>query len=71
MIPSNIANYYSGIQASLAVTNGVVTGTGLVLAFQLKEDRYDAQYPFIKEHLYKRMANHLINYHYNIMEHLH
>ena len=48
---ANIANYYSGIQSSLAVTNGVVTGTGLVLAFQLKEDRYDAQYP-----LYKRAA---------------
>ena len=51
---ANIANYYSGIQSSLAVTNGVVSGTGLVLAFQLKDDRYDAQY--------KRMENHLINY---------
>ena len=45
---ANIANYYSSLQSSLAVTNGVVTGTGLVLAFQLKEDRYDAQYPLYK-----------------------
>ena len=27
---ANIANYYSGIQSSLAVTNGAVAGTGLV-----------------------------------------
>jgi len=45
---ANIANYYSGLQSSLAVTNGVVSGSGLVLAFNLKEDRYDAQYPLYK-----------------------
>ena len=42
---ANVANYYSGLQSSLAVTDGVVTvvsGTELVLAFQLKEDSYDA-----------------------------
>ena len=45
---ASIANYYSGLQSSLAVTNGVVSGSGLVLAFNLKEDKFDAQYPLYK-----------------------
>ena len=43
-----IANYYSGLQSSLAVSNGVVTGSGLVLAFNLKEDKYHAKFPLVK-----------------------
>jgi hypothetical protein len=42
---ANIANFYSGLQSSLAVVNGVVSGAGLVLAFNLKEDKFDVQYP--------------------------
>ncbi len=49
---ASIANYYSGLQSSLAVTNGVVTGFGLVLAFNFEEDRFDVQLP-----LYKKAPN--------------
>jgi hypothetical protein len=45
---ANIANYYSGLQSSLAVTNGVVSGSGLILAFNLKENRFDTNYPLVK-----------------------
>jgi hypothetical protein len=45
---ANIANFYSGLQSSLAVVNGVVSGAGLVLAFNLKEDKFDVQYPLYK-----------------------
>ena len=45
---ASIANYYSGLQSSLAVVNGVVSSTGLVLAFELKEDRFDTKYPLNK-----------------------
>ena len=45
---TNIANYYSGLQSSLAVVNGVVSSTGLVLAFELKEDRFDTKHPLNK-----------------------
>jgi hypothetical protein len=43
---ANVANYYSGLQSSLAVTNGVVSTAGLVLAFDLKQDRFDVKAPF-------------------------
>ena len=42
---ANVANYYSGLQSSLAVTNGVVSSAGLVLAFDLKQDRFDVKAP--------------------------
>ena len=42
---ANIANYYSGLQSSLAVTNGVVSTAGLILAFDLKQDRFDVKAP--------------------------
>ena len=42
---ANIANYYSGLQSSIAVTNGVVSTAGLVLAFDLKQDRFDVKAP--------------------------
>ena len=45
---ANIANYYSGLQSSLAVVNGVVSGSGLVLAFNLKEDKFNAVLPLLK-----------------------
>ena len=45
---ANIANYYSGLQSSLAVVNGSVSTTGLVLAFDLKENRFNTNYPLIK-----------------------
>jgi hypothetical protein len=43
---ANVANYYSGLQSSIAVTNGVVSTAGLVLAFDLKQDRFDVKAPF-------------------------
>ena len=42
---ANKANYYSGLQSLIAVTNGVVSTTGLMLAFDLKQDRFDAKFP--------------------------
>jgi hypothetical protein len=42
---ANVANYYSGLQSSLAVTNGVVSTAGLILAFDLKQDRFDIKAP--------------------------
>ena len=42
---ANIANYYSGLQSSIAVTNGVVSTAGLILAFDLKQDRFDVKAP--------------------------
>jgi len=45
---ANIANYYSGLQSSLAVVNGVLSSTGLILAFDLKENRFDTKYPLNK-----------------------
>ena len=45
---ANIANYYSGLQSSIVVVNGVVSGSGLVLAFNLKEDKFDAVLPLLR-----------------------
>ncbi len=42
---ANITNYYSGLQSSIAVTNGVVSSAGLILAFDLKADRFDVKSP--------------------------
>jgi hypothetical protein len=42
---ANVANYYSGLQSSLAVTNGVVSTAGIILAFDLKQDRFDVKFP--------------------------
>ena len=43
-----LASYYSNLQLTLAVTSGVVVGTGLLLAFTLKEDRLDVKAPLSK-----------------------
>ena len=45
---AQIANYYTDAQLSLAFTSGLLTDVGLVLAFKLKEDFFDAQYPLQK-----------------------
>ena len=45
---ASIAHYQSGLQSSLAVVNGVVSGSGLVLAFNLKEDKFNAVAPLTK-----------------------
>jgi hypothetical protein len=45
---ANIANYHSGLQSSLAVVNGVLSSTGLVLAFDLKKNRFDTKYTLNK-----------------------
>ena len=45
---ANIANYYSGLQTSLAVVNGVLSSAGLILAFDLKENRFDPVVPLVK-----------------------
>ena len=42
---ANVANYYSGLQSSIAVTNGVVSTAGLILAFDLKQDKFDVKLP--------------------------
>jgi hypothetical protein len=42
---ANIANYYSGLRSSIAVTNDVVSTAGLILAFDLKQDRFDVKLP--------------------------
>ncbi len=38
---ADVANYYSGLQSSLAVANFVVSSAGLIIAFDLKQDRFD------------------------------
>ena len=43
-----IAGYYSDLQLTLAVVSGVVVGTGLLLAFFLKEDRFEVKAPLVK-----------------------
>jgi hypothetical protein len=43
---ANVANYYSGLQSSLAVTNGVVSSAGIILAFDLKQDKFDVKLPY-------------------------
>ena len=45
---ATLANYYQSLQLTLAVTSGVVVGSGLLLAFQLKEDRFDVKFPLVK-----------------------
>ena len=45
---SNIGNYYAALQTTLAAINGIITGVGLILAFNFKEDKFDVQYPLSK-----------------------
>ena len=45
---ATLASYYASLQLTLAVTAGVVVGTGLLLAFTLKEDRLDVKAPLSK-----------------------
>jgi hypothetical protein len=45
---ATLANYYQSLQLTLAVRSGVIVGAGLLLAFQLKEDKFDVKAPLIK-----------------------
>jgi hypothetical protein len=45
---ATLANYYQSLQFILAVTADVVVGSGLLLAFTLKEDRYEEKTPLYK-----------------------
>ena len=42
---ATLANYYQSLQLTLAVTAGVVVGSGLLLAFTLKQDRFEVKKP--------------------------
>jgi hypothetical protein len=43
-----LSNYYQSLQLTVAVVAGVAVGSGLLLAFTLKEDKFDAKLPLIK-----------------------
>ena len=43
-----LANYYQSLQLTIAVVAGVAVGSGILLAFALKEDKFDAKLPLIK-----------------------
>ncbi len=45
---ATLANFYQSLPLTLAVSAGVIVGAGLLLAFQLKEDRFDVKLPLIK-----------------------
>ncbi len=40
---ATLANFYQSLQLTLAVTAGVVVGSGLLLAFTLKQDRFEVK----------------------------
>jgi hypothetical protein len=62
---ASIANYYSGLQSSLAVVNGVVSSTGLILAFDLKENRFDTKSPLVKTAPINGTAFNILQLNYN------
>ncbi len=43
-----LGNYYQSLQLTVAVVAGLAVGSGLLLAFSLKEDKFDAKLPSIK-----------------------
>ena len=43
-----LANYYQSLQLTIAVVAGVAVGSGLLLAFTLKEDKFDEKLPLKK-----------------------
>ena len=45
---ATLASYYQSLQLTVAVVAGVVVGSGLLLAFTLKEDRFDVKLPLVK-----------------------
>ncbi len=45
---ATLASYSGNLQLTLAVTSGIVVGTGLLLEFSLKEDRFDVKAPLYK-----------------------
>ncbi len=45
---ATLANYYQSLQLTVAVVAVVVVGSGLHLAFTLKEDKFDVKLPLIK-----------------------
>ena len=45
---ATLASYFGNLQLTLAVTSGIVVGTGLLLAFSLKEDRFEVKAPLVK-----------------------
>jgi hypothetical protein len=42
---ATLGSYYQSLQLTAAVVAGVVVGSGLLLAFTLKEDKFDAKFP--------------------------
>ena len=42
---ATLANYYQSLQLTLTVSAGVVVGAGLLLAFTLKQDRFEVKKP--------------------------
>ncbi len=45
---ATLGSYYQSLQLTAAVVAGVVVGSGLLLAFALKEDKFDAKLPLTK-----------------------
>ena len=45
---ATLGSYYQSLQLTAAVVAGVVVGSGLLLAFTLKEDKFDAKLPLTK-----------------------
>ncbi len=45
---ATLGSYYQSLQLTAAVVAGVVVGYGLLLAFTLKEDKFDAKLPLTK-----------------------
>ncbi len=46
---ATLGSYYQSLQLTAAVVAGAVVGTCLLLAFTLKEDKFDAKLPITKQ----------------------
>ncbi len=55
---ATLASYFGNLQLTLAVTSGIVVGTGLLLAFSLKEDRFDVKAHFHEAGCLPLLRNH-------------
>ncbi len=45
---ATLASYFGNLQLTLALSSGIVVGASLLLAFSLKEDRFDVKAPLYK-----------------------
>ncbi len=63
---ATLASYFGNLQLTLAVTSGIVVGTGLLLAFSLKEDIFDVKEPLYKETPF--LENILTKLNYNLIQ---